>query len=88
MAEKKPRSVNLDKLTFEQAIEKLRAIVEKVESGDIGLEESIDQYEVGCKLIKRCRTILNQAEQRIETLSKDVDGKLEARPADDQMRSD
>lgn len=62
--------------TFEQAMEQLGAITEQIESGDIGLAESLTQYERGMKLIKRCRTILETAEKRIAELSSDAQGGL------------
>ena len=57
------------KQTFEEALEDLEKIVAQVEQGEIGLEESIDKYEQGMKLIKHCRAILAQAEKRIETIN-------------------
>ena len=60
-----------NKQTFEQALTQLEKIVSEVEQGEIGLEESIDKYEQGMKLIKHCRAILEQAEKRIETIGKD-----------------
>ena len=88
MAEKKQKSIAVEKLTFEQAVGKLREIVEKVEGGEIGLEDSINQYDVGCKLIQHCRQILDNAERRVETLTKNLEGKLEAKPADDNLQAD
>jgi exodeoxyribonuclease VII small subunit len=58
------------KQTFEQALAELEKIVVEVEQGKIGLEESIDKYEQGMKLIKYCREILESAEKRIEIISK------------------
>jgi len=83
MAEKKSKPINIDEMTFEQALAALREIVEKVESGEVALEESIQQYELGCKLIQHCRKILDRAERRIEVLSKNLEGQLEAAPAPD-----
>lgn len=57
-----------DELTYEQAVDELESIIERIESGDIGLEDSIRHYERGSQLLKRCRAILGQAEQRIERL--------------------
>lgn len=62
---------DIDKLTFEQAITNLKAIVEKIEEGKISLQDSIQQYEKGMALIQHCRGILQQAEKRIERISKD-----------------
>lgn len=55
-------------MTYEEAVKQLESILEKIESGEIGLEASIQEYERGVGLIKRCRSILDQAEQRIEHL--------------------
>lgn len=58
------------KLTFEQALEKLEAIVAQIESGDVSLEESIEKYAEGIELVKRCRGILDAAERKIQLLAK------------------
>jgi len=60
--------------SFEQAIDKLEDLIERIESGEVGLEEAIEQYEQGQALIKRCRGILNKAERRIAELTQDTDG--------------
>jgi len=64
------------KTTFEQALGKLERIVEQIESGRIGLEESIARYEEGIRLIKQCRAILDAAEKKIQLLSKAEGGEL------------
>tara|TARA_Y100001933_G_scaffold94577_1_gene95528 strand:- start:893 stop:1153 length:261 start_codon:yes stop_codon:yes gene_type:complete len=55
-------------LAYEDAVSELEAIVEEIESGDIGLEQSIRRYERGAALLRHCRAILDQAEQRITEL--------------------
>jgi len=60
---------NIIKLSFEQAIKELTSIVEKIEQGEIPLQDSLQQYERGMALIKHCRTILAKAEKRIEKIS-------------------
>lgn len=57
-------------LSYEAAIEKLESIVTQIESGEIGLEESLLLYEEGTALAARCKEILSAAEQRVEHLSK------------------
>lgn len=69
--------VNTGTLSYEQAVSRLEAIVERIESGEIGLDESMALYEEGVKLGKRCREALLAAEQRIEVLSRETAG-LEA----------
>jgi len=68
MAGQKPKN-EIGKLTFEEAIKELTNIVGKIEQGDIALQDSLQQYEKGMALIKHCRTILKQAEERIEKIS-------------------
>ncbi len=62
---------------FEQAIDQLEQIIDEVESGEVGLEQSLKHYEQGMKLVDRCRTILDQAEQRIAELKPDDEGNLQ-----------
>ena len=64
------------KLTFEQALTSLDTIVTAIEAGDVPLEQSIEKYADGIKLIKQCRTILDEAEKKIQLLSKGVGGQL------------
>ena len=54
--------------TFEEALRQLETLAEQIERGEIGLEESISKYEQGMKLVARCRSILNAAEQRVQKL--------------------
>lgn len=56
-------------LSYEAAIEELEEIVDQIESGEIGLEAAVERYERGIALLRRCRSVLDRAEQRIEHLS-------------------
>ncbi len=58
-------------LSYEQAVERLEELVERIESGEIGLEASIEAYERGVALLGRCRAVLDDVEHRIEQLSVD-----------------
>lgn len=58
-----------DTLSFEQAIDQLNQIVSRIEQGQVPLQESLEQYEKGMKLIQYCRGILQDAEKRIEEIS-------------------
>jgi exodeoxyribonuclease VII small subunit len=64
------------KPTFEQYLAELEKIVSQIESGQIGLEESIQRYEKGTRLIQQCRTILDAAEKQIQLLAKSEQGEL------------
>jgi exodeoxyribonuclease VII small subunit len=56
-------------LSFEQAIENLTQIVDKIETGQVSLAESLQQYEKGMAMIKHCRGVLLDAEKRIEQIA-------------------
>ena len=53
---------------FEKALLNLEKIVNAMESGDLGLEDSLNQFEEGIKLAKSCQDTLSNAEKRIEKL--------------------
>ena len=63
-------------LKFEAALQKLEEIVDKLESGDIGLDDSLKHYEDGMKLLKFCTAKLDEVEKKIEILVKDKGGKV------------
>jgi len=67
-------------LKFEQAMQRLDAIVEAMESGEIGIEESISKYEEAMQLAAHCRRILDQAEQRIRQIQLDAAGEPKTVP--------
>ncbi len=55
--------------SFEQALEQVEAIIERIESGEIGLEASLAEYERGIGLIGVCRERLRHAQQRVVDLT-------------------
>jgi len=57
--------------TYEQRIERLKQIIEKIEDGNTSLDESIRLYEQGAVLVRQCETMLSEAEVKITTLSRD-----------------
>ncbi|MCC5829248.1 MAG: exodeoxyribonuclease VII small subunit [Phycisphaeraceae bacterium] len=59
-------------LSYEAALEKLEAIIQRVEDGEIGLEEALASAEQGMELIHHCRDILDRAKGRIEELMADL----------------
>lgn len=76
--------------TFEAALAKLEQIVQRLEKGELPLEESLVLYEEGVKLSRLCHAKLEEAEGKIELLLKDsrgdlvldTDGRPRARPFD------
>ena len=62
-------------IDFEQALGELEAVVEKLEHGDLPLEDALKQFERGIELTRGCQASLKQAEQRVEILlAKTPDG--------------
>ena len=82
MAKKKPAA---DDPNFEQSLERLEAIVHRLEDGDLGLDEALAQYEEGVGVLRRSYELLKQAERRIEVLSGvDAEGNPITEPFDDE----
>ncbi len=71
-----------DKIDFEKALQQLEEIAEKLEDGDLGLDESISQFEKGMRLAKFCREKLDEAERKIEILQKGADGHVKRKEVD------
>ena len=61
-------------LPFEKALAELESIVQKLERGDVALEESVAIYERGEALKRRCEELLRQAEARVEKITTDANG--------------
>jgi exodeoxyribonuclease VII small subunit len=70
----------MPKEKFEGALNKLEKIVSKLEEGDLPLEESLKLFEEGIRLSRFCNQKLDEAEKKVEILSKGKDGILKARP--------
>ena len=65
------------KLTkFEDALEELSRIVEKLEEGNLSLDEAIKAFEEGVKLCRFCAKKLDEAEQKVALLLKDQKGEV------------
>jgi exodeoxyribonuclease VII small subunit len=62
--------------TFEAALKQLEEIVQRLERGELPLEESLKLYEEGIRLSRLCHAKLEEAEGRIELLMKDARGEL------------
>jgi len=60
---------SVKELSFEEALAELTALVEKLESGALSLEESVGAFEQGVKLSRRCESLLDGAEQRLQVLN-------------------
>lgn len=62
------------KLTFEEELARLEELVERLESGELGLEESLSTFEEGTKIARGLVKVLEKAEGRVAKLTEDADG--------------
>lgn len=68
-----------ENMSFEQALERLEAIVNQLEHGDVPLEQAIELYQEGMMLSSLCGGKLKQVESKIEMLIETEQG-LETKP--------
>jgi exodeoxyribonuclease VII small subunit len=61
-----------DKFDFEKALQELELLVEKMEEGDMSLEDSLKQFERGVSLTRSCQKALADAEQKVQMLLKNA----------------
>lgn len=73
---------------FEEALEELEKVVERLESGELSLEDSLAAFEEGVKLVRLCNQKLTEVEKKIELLVKDKEGKFELRPLEEIKEED
>lgn len=66
-----PEADSARELSFEGALERLEAIVDRLEQGDLELEAALSAFEEGVALTKRCAGQLESAERRIEVLMRE-----------------
>src|SRR2546426_10157318 len=76
--------------SFEQAIQRLERIVADMESAELPLEDILKKYEEGTRLVRFCSQKLDEAEKKIELLTKKADGSVafKAFEADDETRDE
>jgi len=67
-------------LKFEDSLARLEQIVSQLEAGNLPLEESLKVFEEGIALARHCARYLEEAEKRIEILTKDDQGALGTKP--------
>lgn len=85
---REPRRPDPEKMRFEEVTEELEAIVDRIEQGEIGLEESLAERRRGEALIRRSRAILDAAEQELEQVSVDDLRESDADPDTDPDATD
>lgn len=66
------------KTSFEEALRELEESAMKLESGELGLDDSIREFEKGIKLARFCQQKLDEAERKIEILQKGTEGNIKS----------
>jgi exodeoxyribonuclease VII small subunit len=67
-------------IKFEKGLEDLEKIVRDLENGELNLEDALKRYEDGIKLSRTLQGKLTEASKKIEVLTKNLEGNLEAKP--------
>ena len=66
----------MGEIKFEKAIQRLEKIVDDLEKGELDIDKSLDIFEEGIKMSRVCSKKLNEAESKIEKLTRDQKGEL------------
>ncbi|RME81934.1 MAG: exodeoxyribonuclease VII small subunit [Zetaproteobacteria bacterium] len=80
MQEKAGNAKPVEEMSFEEAIAELEAIVQRLEAGELTLEESVRCFERGTELARRCEALLEEAEQRIRRLEEGTSAREDEAP--------
>ena len=78
------RHEELEKLTFEEALQKLEMMVRELETGQTKLDDAVEVYEKAMALKKFCEEKLKAAELKIEKIEADQNGNLTLKPLDEE----
>jgi exodeoxyribonuclease VII small subunit len=68
--------LDIENISFEQALKELETIVKNLESGAIALDDSLENYENGIKLVRRCNLLLDNAEKKVKKLARNEAGEV------------
>ena len=71
--------------SFEEALKRLEEIVQRMESGDLALEDSLELFEEGVRLTRVCSQRLDEAEKKIELLTRDEKGGVKTEALDPEL---
>ena len=64
----------VENMSFEECMKELNDLVSKLESGELDLDESLKVYERAVKVRERCRSILDDAERKVQTIMSSASG--------------
>lgn len=79
---KQDAHADIANMSFEDALEELKAIVARLETGEGKLDEAVDAYERGARLKQHCEAKLRDAQQKIEKISLSGSGAAKTEPFD------
>ena len=74
-------------IKFEEALKKVEKIVSDLEAGKLPLDESLKKYEEGVRLVAACSRILEQAQKKVEVLTK-KEGSFQLKPFEEEQLAD
>ena len=66
--------------SFEEAMKNLESVVERMEAGELTLDESLKLFEEGIRLAQFCNSALEEAKKKVEVLTKDIQGTVTLTP--------
>jgi exodeoxyribonuclease VII small subunit len=79
----KPPSDTSEPARFDEILTRLRALVERLESGNLPLEDGLRYFEEGMELCKQGAAVLDKAEKRVEVLLANANGGANTEPLDE-----
>jgi exodeoxyribonuclease VII small subunit len=83
------KEIEIDAMGFEKAIQQLEQTVEALESGELGLDDALANYELGVRMLKRCYGLLDGAERIVAILTGvDAEGRPLTAPFDATATAD
>ena len=68
--------IDIENISFEQSLKELENIVRNLESGAIALDDSLENFENGIKLVRRCNLLLDNAEKKVKKLARNDAGEV------------
>ena len=72
--------MSAESFNFETSLQQLEQLVQQMEQGNLSLEESMQAFEKGVALTRECQNALDKAEQKVQVLMQDSNGKLQEKP--------
>ena len=85
MSKKIEAENSAEELNFEKALEELETIVDKLEKGGLSLDQTLEEFSRGMKLLKFCHDKLDKAEKKVEIMLKEDDEFTEEKAFSDEI---